>query len=83
MSTFLIQTVSLKHTCSNNYLCLFIDSKLNVLLDGCRLRKGKSETIFSVNTTKLDQLPLTDFYPLDYGAPNQAFGFTVGPVCFK
>ncbi|KAL3278655.1 hypothetical protein HHI36_016192 [Cryptolaemus montrouzieri] len=55
----------------------------NVRFDGCKSRKDKSQTIFEVQTTKLYRLPLIDFYPVDYGGHNQAFGFTVGPVCFK
>lgn len=55
----------------------------NVVVDGCKTRKSKSETVFVVTTKKLQQLPLIDFYPVDYGLPHQAFGFAVGPVCFK
>ncbi|XP_022176710.1 collagen alpha-1(XI) chain-like [Myzus persicae] len=57
--------------------------KVDVLVDGCKTRKSKSETVFEIRTNKLDSLPLTDFYPIDYGLPHQAFGFEVGPVCFK
>lgn len=57
--------------------------KPNVVIDGCKSRQGKSETIFEIKTKKLHQLPLTDFHPIDYGNSNQAFGFRVGPVCFK
>lgn len=57
--------------------------KPSVLLDGCRSRASKSETIFEIKTQNLEQLPIIDFYPMDYGAPNQAFGFSAGPVCFK
>lgn len=45
--------------------------------------KSKSETVFEVRTKKLNFLPIIDFYPTDYGLPHQAFGFQVGPVCFK
>merc|ERR1712110_926764 len=45
--------------------------------------RGKSKSIFEVRTKKLGQLPLVDFYPVDYGKPHQAFGFEVGPVCFR
>lgn len=53
-----------------------------VLFDGCKMKIDKSETIFEIRTKKLQQLPIVDFRPTDYGSPNQAFGFTVGPVCF-
>ena len=61
------------------------NSKLrpNVLVDGCKTGKSKSETVFEIRTTKLQYLPIIDFYPVDYGQPQQAFGFQVGPVCFK
>jgi len=56
-----------------------------VLMDGCKSKTTnvESKTIFEVRTTKLGQLPLVDFLPSDYGKPRQAFGFQVGPVCFK
>merc|ERR1712200_178797 len=31
-------------------------------------------------STKLSQLPVVDFFPVDYGLPHQAFGFEIGPV---
>lgn len=46
-------------------------------------RKGSSKTIFEIRSDKLGQLPIIDFFPVDYGQPHQAFGFEVGPVCFK
>lgn len=55
----------------------------HVISDGCRDRQETGETIFEFRTKKLQQLPMVDFLPVDYGSPNQAFGFTVGPVCFK
>merc|ERR1711936_822437 len=58
-------------------------NKPNILLDGCKTKQAESKTIFEVRTKKLGQLPLVDFYPVDYGKPHQAFGFEVGPVCFK
>lgn len=45
--------------------------------------KSNSRTVFHMRTKKLSYLPLIDFYPVDYGRPNQAFGFQVGPLCFK
>jgi len=58
-------------------------NKPNILLDGCKTKRAESKTVFEVRTEKLGQLPLVDFYPVDYGKPHQAFGFEVGPVCFK
>ncbi len=58
-------------------------NKPNVANDGCRFRRSESKTIFNIETEKLGQLPVVDFYPSDYGLPHQAFGFEVGPVCFK
>ena len=55
----------------------------NVILDGCKNRKGSSKTVFEIRSDKLGQLPIIDFFPVDYGQPHQAFGFEVGPVCFK
>jgi collagen type V/XI/XXIV/XXVII alpha len=55
----------------------------HVVVDGCRSRKGKAKTVFVIHTKRLQKLPLIDFYPIDYGSSEQAFGFTVGPVCFK
>ena len=46
-------------------------------------RKHESKTIFNIATSKLSQLPVVDFYPVDYGLPHQAFGFEIGPVCFR
>lgn len=54
-----------------------------IISDGCKTRKNKGETIFEIRTKRLNQLPIIDFYPVDYGMPNQAFGFSVGPVCFN
>jgi collagen type V/XI/XXIV/XXVII alpha len=39
--------------------------------------------VFEIRSDKLGQLPIIDFFPVDYGQPHQAFGFEVGPVCFK
>merc|ERR1711874_559150 len=60
-----------------------LDNQPNILLDGCRNKRRESKTIFEIRTQKLGQLPLVDFYPVDYGKPHQAFGFEVGPVCFR
>ena len=48
-----------------------------------QMRKGESKTVFSLKTEKRSQLPVKDFYPKDYGLPHQAFGFEIGPVCFR
>lgn len=55
----------------------------NVIIDGCKNRKSNGKTVFEIRTEKLGQLPIVDFFPVDYGQPHQAFGFEVGPVCFK
>jgi collagen type V/XI/XXIV/XXVII, alpha len=57
--------------------------KPTVLVDGCRTGRSKSETVFEIRTKKVEYLPMIDFYPLDYGNQQQAFGFQMGPVCFK
>jgi collagen type V/XI/XXIV/XXVII, alpha len=57
--------------------------KPTVLVNGCRTGRTKSETVFEIRTKKVDYLPVIDFYPLDYGQQQQAFGFQMGPVCFK
>lgn len=57
--------------------------KPQIVTDNCKMRKSKGDTVFLVYSKKLQQLPLVDFYPVDYGSPHQAFGFTVGPICFK
>lgn len=54
-----------------------------VLFDGCKNRKDSNKSVFEVRTTKLHQLPIVDFFAVDFGLPNQAFGFDVGPVCFS
>lgn len=58
-------------------------AKPNVVSDGCRTGRSKSETVFEIRTKKVEYLPLIDFYPVDYGQQQQAFGFQMGPVCFK
>lgn len=57
--------------------------KPTIIFDGCQTRNSKSETNFEIITKQMDHLPIIDFLPVDYGSPNQAFGFSVGPVCFK
>lgn len=56
---------------------------ISVIADGCRSGKSKGESVLELRTRKLDFMPIIDFYPVDYGQPNQAFGFQMGPVCFK
>jgi collagen type V/XI/XXIV/XXVII alpha len=60
-----------------------VQNKPQVSIDGCRTRGSEAKTIFTLVTTKLSQLPVVDFFPVDYGLPHQAFGFEIGPVCFK
>lgn len=57
--------------------------KPTILTDGCRTGRSKSETVFEIRTRKVEYLPLIDFFPVDYGAQQQAFGFHMGPICFK
>lgn len=57
--------------------------KPSIVYDGCKSRQAKSETVFEIRTDKLNRLPIVDLFPVDYGKPNQAFGFHAGPVCFK
>lgn len=57
--------------------------KPTVISDGCRTGRSKSESVFEVRTKKVDFLPIIDFYPVDYGQQQQAFGFQMGPICFK
>lgn len=59
---------------------------LNSLLYLCfylKMSEPRGKTVLEVRTNKLNTLPLVDFLPLDYGAPHQAFGFNLGPVCFS
>lgn len=57
--------------------------KPTILSDGCLSGRARSETVFEIRTKKTQFLPIIDFYPVDYGQQQQAFGFQVGPVCFK
>ncbi|XP_022105761.1 collagen alpha-1(V) chain-like isoform X2 [Acanthaster planci] len=54
-----------------------------VLLDECKNKPGKGETVLFVNTTKLQQLPIIDFAAYDFGQRSQRFGYKAGPVCFN
>jgi hypothetical protein len=36
-----------------------------------------------LKTRKVNQLPIIDLMPQDYGAAWQKFGFEIGPVCFS
>lgn len=60
-----------------------VNNKPNVDIDGCKRRRSESKTVFNIVTNKRDQLPIVDFFPVDYGLPHQAFGFEVGPVCYR
>lgn len=57
--------------------------KPTILKDGCLTGRAKGETVFEIRTKKTQYLPIIDFYPVDYGLQQQAFGFQMGPVCFK
>lgn len=46
-------------------------------------RRGMSRTVLEVTSTELDELPMQDFLPVDYGLPSQSFGFEVGPLCLR
>jgi collagen type V/XI/XXIV/XXVII alpha len=59
-------------------------NKPTILDDTCRSRKRNGRTVFEMTQSRrLNMLPIIDFHPVDYGQPHQAFGFEVGPVCFK
>jgi collagen type V/XI/XXIV/XXVII alpha len=75
--------MSIKFLGENDHEFSRVKTKPHVVTDGCQSRKSKSETVFEIRTEKLDRLPIVDFLPVDYGLPNQAFGFSVGPVCLK
>ncbi|KAI0219735.1 Collagen alpha-1(V) chain [Lamellibrachia satsuma] len=51
--------------------------------DGCQTGKGRGKTRFTVETLRLNRLPIVDFLPQDYGHAEQQFGFEMGPVCFS
>lgn len=58
-------------------------SKPVVISDGCQARDGnEAKTVFELRSTKSAYLPISDFWPTDYGLSEQAFGFQVGAVCF-
>lgn len=75
--------MALKFLGENDHEFSYNKRRPKVISDECRDRHENGETIFELRTNKLEQLPMVDFLPADYGSPNQAFGFTVGPVCFK
>ncbi|KAK2184695.1 hypothetical protein NP493_256g02000 [Ridgeia piscesae] len=51
--------------------------------DGCQTGKGRGKTRFTIETVRLNRLPIVDFMPQDYGHYGQQFGFEMGPVCFS
>lgn len=77
------ENVSIKLLGDNEAEFSYNRTRPRVLTDGCKSRKDNGETVFLIRTSKLEQLPLIDFYPIDYGLPHQAFGFSTGPFCFK
>ena len=75
--------MSVKFRGENEYEFSYGKTRPRVIGDGCQTRKDTSETSFEIRTKKLERLPIVDFFPVDYGLPNQAFGFTIGPICLK
>lgn len=55
----------------------------DIEMDGCSSRPSNGLTVFRLKSTKLQQLPIVDFRPKDYGAEGQQFGFESGPICFR
>lgn len=53
----------------------------HVSLDDCQYRDGK--TVFDFKTRRPGTLPVVDFQPIDFGGEHQAFGFELGPACFR
>lgn len=45
-------------------------------------RPAEGETVFEIETSKRNQLPIKDFAPFDFVEKKQKFGFQAGPVCF-
>ncbi|KAG9464825.1 hypothetical protein GDO78_019334 [Eleutherodactylus coqui] len=56
---------------------------IKALRDGCSMKKGTDKTVLEIHTPRVEQLPLMDAMFMDFGEPNQKFGFEVGPVCFR
>ena len=54
-----------------------------VAQDHCQHSQGLAKTLFEVRTNNMEQLPLVDFIPRDFGGPQKKFGFKIGPVCFN
>lgn len=75
--------MALKFLGENEYEFSHGKITLRVVDDSCQTRKTKSKTVFEIRTKKMERLPIVDFFPIDYGLPNQAFGFSVGPICLK
>jgi len=55
----------------------------DVIYDGCRNRRSNAYTVFEIKTKRVQQLPIIDFAPRDYGQSWQKFGFEMGPVCYS
>merc|ERR1712080_85389 len=69
------------YTCINS--AAWFDSRTGSYDSAIKLQ-GDNEVEFSAQENRpniLGQLPIVDFYPVDYGQQQQAFGFEVGPVC--
>lgn len=41
------------------------------------------KSVFNIDTTKTQHLPVLDFAPFDIGDDNEEFGLLLGPVCFS
>ncbi|XP_040356487.1 collagen alpha-1(XI) chain [Ixodes scapularis] len=65
----------------NEELMTYKKNSPMVSLDDCQYRDGK--TIFDFKTKRPATLPLVDFQPIDFGGEHQAFGFELGPACFR
>lgn len=51
--------------------------------DQCQDAPSLGKTVFEFKTHKIEQLPLVDFVPKDFGGSQKKFGFKIGPVCFN
>ena len=41
------------------------------------------KSVFNIDTSKTQHLPILDFAPFDIGDDNEEFGLLLGPVCFS
>ena len=57
-----------------------------VLFYNCLFQEKNGEpkkSVFNIDTTKMQHLPILDFAPFDIGDDNEEFGLLLGPVCFS